>query len=858
MINDYYDVLLKLDKAVYSHKNTLLQIEKAFPNEMLTTREAERRKYQIEQEKSQFTKLTDPLISELDYIIKKIRNKQSQLSTPSISKKNTFPDFIVFGRYHLHNEYFAKNDKKFLQVPRVLDFPMTRALYSHDFQTIDFVKQLIIRIIQISPLKKLHFTLIDTVGLGESFDFIRTILDNDFMYDQRILTYNNEIEVALKNNIDYIESLIQKQIVGYENWKKYNENNTKNILPLKVLAFVGDSSQLTTNSSLYMERIIKHGSKYGVLPIILIEEETKEEKNKIQTILKNFATEITYKHEKLNDLKGFKAETALESWPHKTDFENILEDINRFYKEESKIKYEINEMWDDKYFWKEKSTEGVYIPIGWDKNQERIDLRIGFDNSEHHTLIGGRSGSGKSNLLHTIIQNCSFLYSPDEVELFLLDYKEGIEFNLYASEKQPLLNSSLIAIQSDIAYGQTFLEHVVKIKNQRAEKFKKENVKDFKEYRNKNYKLSRYIIIIDEFQVLFTIKNSKRIEDLFVEILRKGRSYGIHLILSTQTLRGIEANSLSQLKSQIGNRIALAMGEDDSMSVLSSNNPEAAKIKGKPEAIYNNSGGMKDANKIFFVPYASRDNANILLEKVNSCNCNKNIKIYNGELMPELPDDSIFKTSEKEVLVGKKINFDEDLFRIKFKQESGNSLIISGRGEKHKKSIFDTVLKSLINISSIEHIYLISAKYNNNIEGKIHYCNYDVFNADIKPNSFIVIENFDFETGLYPTEGYSTKDKNELGEKFKSIVEFGYEKNIYTIIFIENYKKIKEKTSKFLTLFELRYGFNMNEDTATSFFSGCGFNTFDAIPQNIGVFLNIAASQMEKFRFFGNKGDEND
>ena len=56
-------------------------------------------------------------------------------------------------------------------------------------------------------------------------------------------------------------------------------------------------------------------------------------------------------------------------------------------------------------------------------------------------------------------------------------------------------------------------------------------------------------------------------------------------------------------------------------------------------------------------------------------------------------------------------------------------------------------------------------------------------------------------------------------------------------------------------MFELRYGFNMNEDTATSFFSGCGFNSFDAIPQNIGVFLNIATSQMEKFRFFGDKND---
>ncbi len=93
-------------------------------------------------------------------------------------------------------------------------------------------------------------------------------------------------------------------------------------------------------------------------------------------------------------------------------------------------------------------------------------------------------------------------------------------------------------------------------------------MKDLSDYR-KHGEMPRLIVVIDEFQVLFSdssTKDKERVEAYLTNILKKGRSYGVHLILATQTMRG---SGITSLMSQIANRIALPMDAEDSDSVLS-------------------------------------------------------------------------------------------------------------------------------------------------------------------------------------------------------------------------------------------------------------------------------------------------
>ncbi|GAA9396916.1 hypothetical protein BTM419_02290 [Helicobacter pylori] len=125
--------------------------------------------------------------------------------------------------------------------------------------------------------------------------------------------------------------------------------------------------------------------------------------------------------------------------------------------------------------------------------------------------FAGAVGSGKSNFLHVLIQNLAFYYAPNEIQLFLLDYKEGVEFNAYAKEGI-LEHARLVSVTSSVGFGVSFLSWLDKETKKRGELFKQfSNVKDLSDYR-KHGEMPRLIVVIDEFQVLFSDSTSKEKE----------------------------------------------------------------------------------------------------------------------------------------------------------------------------------------------------------------------------------------------------------------------------------------------------------------------------------------------------------
>ncbi|GAA6833847.1 hypothetical protein HpBTM70_08310 [Helicobacter pylori] len=189
-------------------------------------------------------------------------------------------------------------------------------------------------------------------------------------------------------------------------------------------------------------------------------------------------------------------------------------------------------------FWTKSSQSKVSVPVGWDINHKEVCFEIG--EVQNHTLICGCSGSGKSNFLHVLIQNLAFYYAPNENQLFLLDYKEGVEFNAY-TDPAILEHARLVSVASSVGFGVSFLSWLDKETKKRGELFKQfSNVKDLSDYR-KHGEMPRLIVVIDEFQVLFSdsaTKEKERVERYLTTILKKGCSYGVHLILATQTMHG--------------------------------------------------------------------------------------------------------------------------------------------------------------------------------------------------------------------------------------------------------------------------------------------------------------------------------
>ncbi len=553
-------------------------------------------------------------------------------------------------------------------LPKVYPFP-PKSLYIEHEKDGQFLREMLMRLLSRTPLVQLEVILIDALSLGGIFSLARRLLDknNDFIYQQRILTESKEIEESLKHLYEYLKVNLQEKLAGYKDFAHYNENAT-DPLPLKAL-FLSGVDALSKDALYHLEKIMRFGSKNGVLSFVNLE---SEKNNKSAEYLKNYA-EFFKDRTSFERFKYLSVEVINDQGIQSQHMQNFATKIKAYYEGRKAVKRELKDLQKDEEFWTESSHSEVSVPVGWDINHKEVCFEIG--GAQNHTLICGRSGSGKSNFLHVLIQNLAFYYSPNEVQLFLLDYKEGVEFNAYTNPTI-LEHARLVSVASSVGYGMSFLSWLCKEMQERANEFKKFNVKDLSDYR-KHGEMSRLIVVIDEFQVLFSdnsLKGRDSVEQLLNTLLKKGRSYGVHLILATQTMRGADINR--SIMAQIANRIALPMDAEDSNSVLSD---DAACELVRPEGIFNNNGGHQKSHTKMTIPKAP-DDFKAFIKKIHEAFNQRNLvpidhKIYNGETPLEMPNT--LKADEMRLHLGKEADYEQKDFMVEFESNESHLLVVS-------------------------------------------------------------------------------------------------------------------------------------------------------------------------------------
>ncbi|GAA8441031.1 hypothetical protein HpNP56_02880 [Helicobacter pylori] len=291
---------------------------------------------------------------------------------------------------------------------------------------------------------------------------------------------------------EYLKVNLQEKLAGYKDFVHYNEKE-KDRLPLKAL-FLSGVDALSKDALYYLEKIMRFGSKNGILSLVNLE---SEKNNKSAEDLKRYA-EFFKDRTSFERLKYLNAGVINDHGIQSKHMQDFADKIKAYYEKKKAVKRELKDLQKDEKFWTESSQPKVSVPVGWDINHKEMRFEIG--GAQNHTLICGRSGSGKSNFLHVLIQNLAFYYAPNEVQLFLLDYKEGVEFNAY-TEPNILEHARLVSVASSVGYGMGFLSWLCKEMQERANLFKQFNVKDLSDYR-KHGEMPRLIVVVDEFQVL--------------------------------------------------------------------------------------------------------------------------------------------------------------------------------------------------------------------------------------------------------------------------------------------------------------------------------------------------------------------
>jgi DNA segregation ATPase FtsK/SpoIIIE-like protein len=249
--------------------------------------------------------------------------------------------------------------------------------------------------------------------------------------------------------------------------------------------------------------------------------------------------------------------------------------------------------------WTQSSARGVEIPLGRAGARQLQSLKLGEGTSQH-VLLAGRTGSGKSTLLHAIVTNAALRYSPDELELYLVDFKKGVEFKNYATRELP--HAKVVAVESEREFGLSVLERLDRELTDRGERFRRAGVQDVAGFRvaRPAEPLPRILLVVDEFQELFNEDDrlSTDAASLLDRLVRQGRAFGVHAILGSQSMAGAYAIARSTM-GQMGVRIALQCNENDSRLILSEDNPAARMLSRPGEAIYNDANGLVEGNHLF-------------------------------------------------------------------------------------------------------------------------------------------------------------------------------------------------------------------------------------------------------------------
>ena len=199
-----------------------------------------------------------------------------------------------------------------------------------------------------------------------------------------------------------------------------------------------------------------------------------------------------------------------------------------------------------------------------------------------HLLIAGTTGSGKSNLINSIITSLLIVKEFNAVKFVLIDPKrvelsayEGL-FNLDICGMPEVIKSSSHALRA--------LHCVIKEMEERYKILENEGIKNMMEYaRCGSSENPPIVIIIDELADLMLSEESIQIEVALQKIAQLGRAASIHLIVATQ--RPTVNIITGKIKTNLTTRISLKMAQSvDSKTIL--NCKGAEKLLGKGDMIF--------------------------------------------------------------------------------------------------------------------------------------------------------------------------------------------------------------------------------------------------------------------------------
>jgi S-DNA-T family DNA segregation ATPase FtsK/SpoIIIE len=513
------------------------------------------------------------------------------------------------------------------QLPAFLPFPEKGGflLKSRDqgrAKAVQVLQALMLRFLTALPPGKVRFTIVDPVGLGDNFASFMHLSDYDeLLVTSRIWTEPLQIDQRLSDITAHMENVIQKYLRHqFKTIEEYNVAAGEVAEPYRVLVVANFPTNFTAEAARRLVSIVSSGAGCGVFALVSVDARAPLPHGFNLSDLEQQCLNLIWKSDKFafkDDLLS-QFELLLDSPPEAPITSRLVNTIGAQAKNASRVEVPFDFVCPapDK-IWTDDSRKGIVVPIGRSGATKRQYLALGRGTAQHG-LIAGKTGSGKSTLLHAIITNLALTYDPGEIEMYLVDFKKGVEFKPYAEHQLP--HARVVAIESEREFGLSVLQRLDAELKIRGDKFRTAGVTDIASFRDEHpdEKLPRILLIVDEFQEFF-VEEDKMAQEcalLLDRLVRQGRAFGLHVLLGSQTLGG--AYSLARATiDQMAVRIALQCSEADAHLILSKDNGAARLLSRPGEAIYNDQNGLLEGNDVFQVVWLSDDRRERILQQLD-------------------------------------------------------------------------------------------------------------------------------------------------------------------------------------------------------------------------------------------------
>lgn len=808
------------------------------------------------------------------------------------------PSYITIG----HTDISVSKDTKFssVSVPFLLPLCHNGAfLFEGDLGSMGIPNlfQLIMLRLSLSiPLELCKFHMVDC-DYGRSFVHFNSLQNPKI---QKTLYGPDQVHGLFVEMESVMRNMYSGGMGKYSNLSDYNSNNPKLAKPYNFI-FIDDFPNSCTSMTLDMLKPMITNGNAANAGIYLFINYSATNSHPRELEIDYFREHCAVITSKANGETSIGLLDIFESQKHsnivETNIPDAFDEIATLLNLEDEVignapKNEFYKISENE-IWAGVSMSEINIPVGITDKGELAIMHFTQKNALNSALVVGSPGFGKSKFLHSLILNAALRYSPDELEMYLLDFS-GVEFDVYARMNLP--HAKIIAPESEREFGVNILEEIYN-EGIRRERLCRDNAVDNTEaLRKKNNQLTvpRILVIIDEFQELFqrNDKMSSRAYFCINNIIQKYRKFAINLVLSSQKAYQVTSDISID---EIGNRIAFSCHPRDSILVGLDNT--SLNLPGG-NFIYNDTKGAKNSNinaKTFYIEGDSKENVgdvtkamNVIQQAAKSHTFKqKDTIVYRSKDLPQF-NPSIIKSEDlpKEIRLYFGQSFairNSDIYVPIIGDSNDNVLIIGGETMISQEICMFTMLSAISTYRNKEKATFYVFDFLRT-ENPLH--NYieawKGLDADIKfaSKSNDIVENLKniLDEIERRKEHYSNDMKDiyifiyamELGQPFKAIKgNYGFEQSeamrtlgdilregplmhVHTVLQIDNYYNLYQAADNILWYFNHRIALQMTSSDSNRLIESDAASNLEVDGNEWtkyrGYYYNQSKNSLTKFR----------